>query len=111
MDVARRLINALEDKKAEDILLLDIRNVSTFADYFIISTGTSDRMLDALSDTVLRTAREDFQLHGKPEGHSAAGWLLVDFGDIVVHLFSPEQRDYYQLEELWEQGKVLLRLQ
>lgn len=111
MQIARGIVNTLEDKKAEDILLLDIQEVASFADYFIVSTGTSDRMLSSLAKSVVDTAKKEYQLRGTIEGQPEFGWVLVDLGDIIVHLFSPEQRDYYQLEELWQDGRVLLRLQ
>jgi len=68
-------------------------------------------MLDALAKSVLECARENFDLRGREEGVSSDGWLAIDLGDIVVHLFSPDQRDYYRLEQLWERGKILLRVQ
>jgi ribosome-associated protein len=68
-------------------------------------------MLNSLADVVRETAKQKFSIIGPIEGVPAAGWLLVDLGDIVVHLFSPEQRDYYRLEELWSEGKILLRVQ
>lgn len=68
-------------------------------------------MLDSLADTVLDSAKKSFKIIGRKEGNSEAGWVLCDLGDIVVHLFSPEQREYYRLEDLWSQGKVLLRVQ
>ncbi len=108
--MARALVNSLEERKGENLLLLDIQDVATFTDYFIIANGTSDRMLDALSNTVRDAARDQFKLHARSEGRPSDGWLVVDFGDIVVHLFSPDQREFYQLEKLWEHGKVLLRL-
>jgi len=101
----------LEDKKAEDILLLDIHEIASFADYFIICTGTSDRMLESLADAILETAAKRYDLNGKLQGLASSGWLVIDLGDIVVHLFSPDQRDYYRLEQLWDKGKVIVRLQ
>jgi ribosome-associated protein len=68
-------------------------------------------MLDALADGVLEKAREMHQVKGRSEGHASAGWVVVDFGSVIVHLFAPETRDFYKLEELWKEGKVLLRLQ
>jgi ribosome-associated protein len=100
----------LEDKKGENILLLDIRGVSDFAEYFVICTGTSDRMLQALADSVIEGLNQRFHLKGKIEGQSHDGWLLIDFMDVIVHLFSPDRRNYYHLEDLWAKGKVLLRL-
>jgi ribosome-associated protein len=85
--------------------------VVNFTDYFVICTGTSDRMLDALADATIEDIRKKHRRKGRKEGQSRDGWQIVDFGDVVVHLFSPDQRDYYSLEELWGEGKVLLRLQ
>lgn len=111
IDLARSTVTALEDKKGENIVLLDIVNVASFADYFIICNGTSDRMLESLADAVMQTAKQKFGINSSIEGEPNDGWLVVDLGDVVVHLFSPEQRDYYGLEKLWDRGKVLLRLQ
>ena len=104
------MVNALEDKKGEDITLIEILEISSFADYFVICSGTSERMLDALADEAEQNAKKNFGLNGRIEGTSQSGWMVVDLGDIVVHIFSQEQRDYYRLEELWSQGKVLVRL-
>jgi len=68
-------------------------------------------MLDALADAVLDAMREQYKKKGRKEGEARDGWLVVDYGDVVVHLFSPDQRAYYQLEELWSEGRILLRLQ
>jgi len=110
LEVARSIINALEDKKGEDILLLNIQEISSFADYFILCNGTSERMLNALADTVEKAAKKNFNINVRIEGTPRSGWIVVDVGDVVVHLFSPEQRNYYRLEELWAKGKVLVRL-
>jgi ribosome-associated protein len=104
-------VTVLEEKKGEDILLMDIREISDFADYFVICSGTSDRMLHALSHDVVEKIKETHQLRGRTEGLPEDGWILLDFGDVIVHLFSPDRRDYYRLEDLWGRGKVILRLQ
>lgn len=109
--MARTIVTSLEDKKGEDILLLDIHGISDFADYFVICSGTSDRMLQGLADGVLEQVRNQYDMRGRVEGSPQDGWLLVDYGDVVLHLFSPDRRDYYRLEELWGRGKVVLRLQ
>ena len=101
----------MEDKKAEDIILLDLRKIVTFTDYFIICTATSSRMLNALADGVVEKTRTEHKKKGRIEGTPDAGWMIVDYGDIVVHLFDAELRQYYKLEELWDEGKVLLRVQ
>jgi ribosome-associated protein len=105
------LVNALEEKKGEEIILLDIHEITSFTDYFIICSGTSDRMLDSLADIIEETAREKFDIRGKRQGNPSGGWIVLDLGDIVIHIFSPDQREYYCLEQLWEKGKVLLHLQ
>ncbi len=105
------MVTTLEEKKGENILLLDIREIANFADYFIICNGTSDRMLDALAREVVESAERLTEDHYKVEGRASDGWLLVDLGDIIVHLFSPDQRDYYRLEQLWEKGKILIKMQ
>ncbi|HTX91486.1 MAG TPA: ribosome silencing factor [Anaerolineales bacterium] len=109
--MAHTIVNALEDKKGEDILLLDIKDLTSFTDYFIICTATSSRMLNALADGVNEKTRQQHKKKGRLEGSPSTGWLVVDYGDIVVHLFDEELRRYYKLEELWKDGKVLLRLQ
>jgi ribosome-associated protein len=109
--MSRKIIEALEDKKGEDIVLLDIREIASFADYFVICSGTSDRMLQALADSAVEAVHKQYHMPGRIEGQPKDGWLLVDFGDVIIHLFSPDRRGYYSLEELWEKGKVLLRLQ
>jgi len=105
------IVFALEDKKGEDIVLMDIRESCDFADYFVICTDTSDRMLQALADGVAEKVHDQYDIWGHVEGMPRDGWLLVDYGDVVLHLFSPDRRDYYRLEELWSKGKILLRLQ
>lgn len=90
---------------------MDIREISSFADYFVICNGTSERMLQALADAALEGVHKTFDFWGRLEGVPRDGWLLLDFGDVILHLFSPERRAYYRLEDLWSQGKVLLRLQ
>jgi len=104
-------VNALEDKKGEDIVLLDLKELEIFTDYFVLCTGTSDRMLNALADSVVEDVNKKHRRKGRKEGLARDGWMIVDYGEIVVHLFSPDQRDYYSLEDLWGKGKVLLRLQ
>jgi ribosome-associated protein len=91
--------------------LIDIKNLAVFADYFIICSGTSDRMLNALADTVIEFVHTNHQISVHTEGEPREGWILIDIGDIIVHIFSPEQRNYYKLEDLWARGKILLHLQ
>jgi ribosome-associated protein len=90
--------------------LIDIRDISIFADFFVICSGTSDRMIQALSDSVIEEMKKEFNLRGRVEGLSEDGWLLTDFGEVILHIFSPDRRDYYRLEDLWREGKVLIHL-
>lgn len=111
LELAHTIVEALEDKKGENIVLMDLQNIAMFTDYFVICTGTSDRMLDALADAVIDKTREVAKVKGRAQGDPASGWVVVDFGGVIVHCFAPETRDFYKLEELWKEGKILLRLQ
>jgi ribosome-associated protein len=112
LEIARELVDLLEAKKADDILLLDLQEVCSFADYFVLASGISERTLEALKeDSVQHLKKARLKRIPSVEGSAAGGWVLVDAGDVVLHLFSPRQRKYYQLEELWKAGRVLLHLQ
>jgi ribosome-associated protein len=105
-------VDALEAKKADDIVLLDVQGLSSFTDYFVICTGTSERQLEALAEAATEVARKQHRLKSpRVEGHAASGWLLIDFRDVIVHAFSAEQRRRYRLEDLWHEAKVVLRIQ
>jgi len=108
---ARRIVDLLEEKKGEDILLLDLIGKCSFTDYFVICTGASERTLRALSDEVHQQLKQgELGMVGKVEGEAESGWILVDYGSVVLHLFTDEVRRYYSLESLWEDGKVLVHL-
>jgi ribosome-associated protein len=105
-------VETLEEKKGENIVLMDLQEHSIIADYFVVCSGTSDRMLDALAEAVTDTMRKTHRLKSpRVEGHSASGWLLLDYRTVIVHIFSVEQRKHYQLEDLWRETKTLLRIQ
>jgi ribosome-associated protein len=101
----------LENKKGENIILIDLQDIAIFADYFVICSGSSDRMIQALVDSAIDQVKKEFRINARVEGQSEDGWMLVDYGDIILHIFSPHRRDYYRLEELWSEGKVLLHVQ
>ena len=106
------MVDAVVDKKGSDITLLDIREQATFADYFLICNGENERQLQALADGLIEKAKHATQiLADGVEGEPRSGWLLIDFGDLVVHLFSPQKRDYYNLEELWDEAHIILHMQ
>lgn len=111
LEKAHLLVDVLEEKKAEKILLLDIHEITTIADYFIICNGTSDRMLQALSGAIRDFSKQELSIPITIEGDSRAGWMIADLRDVVIHFFAPDQRDYYKLEQLWNKGKRLVTLQ
>jgi ribosome-associated protein len=105
LDMAKLAVKALEDKKAEGILVLDIREVSILADYFVIANGTNIHQIQALADHVQEELHKaGFSLKAM-EGYRRAGWILMDYTDIVLHIFSKEDRSFYDLEHIWRDGK------
>lgn len=102
--VARKIATALDDQKALDIRVVDVSRNTSIADVMIIATGRSDRHLRALADTAAETARKNKLRVLGMEGERAGEWVLVDLGDIIVHLMHPNARAYYQLEKLWGDG-------
>jgi ribosome-associated protein len=111
LEIAKTIANALEEKKGESITILDIEEIAIFAEYFVICSGTTERMIQSLLDSAIDNVKKKHKISARTEGTSRDGWMLADFGDVILHVFSPAQRDYYQLEELWIEGKVLLHLQ
>jgi len=104
-------VEAAADKQAGDILLLDARGSCSFADYFVICSGESERQLSAIYDEIGHRLKKEGILPHHYEGTVDSGWLLLDFGDIIVHIFSPFEREYYKLDELWSQAIPVLRIQ
>jgi nicotinate-nucleotide adenylyltransferase len=111
LDVARRIVELAEDKKAADIVLLDLTGLTTLADAFVICSGGSERQLDAIADGILEGMRAERVRPIGREGTAASHWVLVDFGSVVVHIFTPPERDYYSLEKYWAQARTVLRVQ
>lgn len=111
LQLARAVVDVLDEHKGEDILLLDLREICSFADYFVLCTGASERTLRALAEEVLRRLKRDRRTAARgQEGEAESGWILVDYGEVIVHLFSKELRSYYRLEDVWRAGKVILRV-
>ena len=106
-EMARIAYNALSDKKGEDIKIIDITEISVLADYFLIANGSSDSQVSALVDNV----EEELHKAGHPlrqrEGQASGSWVLLDFGDIIVHVFDKENRLFYDLERIWKDGKTI----
>ena len=98
------------DKKAADIVLLRTSEVTTIADYFVICSGRSDRQLQALAGGILDELRKEGIRPLGVEGRGAARWVLLDYGSVIVHLFAPEEREFYGLERLWSNADQVVRL-
>lgn len=106
------MVDTILDKKGGDVLLLDIRDEVIFTDYFLICNGENDRQLKALAESIAEDAKNKADLAPWGiEGEASSGWVLLDYGALIVHLFSPDKRVYYNLEELWSNGHIVLRMQ
>ncbi len=112
LELAQGLVAAIADKKGEDIVLMDMRGHALFADYFVICSGTSDRQLKAITDAIVQAARKQFRAHVRHvEGEAQSGWVLMDMDDVIVHIFTPSQRRFYNLEGLWKEAQIILQVQ
>ena len=105
IEIARLAIRALEDKKAEEIKTIDISEVSVIADYFIIANGTNRSQIQALSDHVEETLGKAGVPLRQIEGYQNANWVLLDFHEVIIHIFDKENRLFYDLERIWRDGK------
>lgn len=106
-EMARLAYEALSDKKAEDIKIINIEGVSVLADYFIIATGTNRNQVQAMADNVEEELyKAGFEVK-QTEGYRSANWVLMDYGDIIVHVFDSENRLFYDLERIWRDGKTI----
>jgi ribosome-associated protein len=101
----------LEERQAQDIVLLDVRDVTLLADYFIICSGTSERQIRALSNGVSRELKAEVGRPLNVEGEAPGGWVLIDYGDVIVHIFASETRQLYDLEGFWQEAKTVVRIQ
>ena len=109
--LAHIIIDTIVDKKGSNIVLLDVREQSVFANYFILCNGENRRQIGALAASIRQEAKEQGMLDMHiVEGTSDSGWVLVDINGVIVHIFAPEQREYYNLEELWNESHVVLRM-
>lgn len=103
-----RIVMALEaagDKKAIEIVVLDLREIASFTDYFLITSGANERQVQAISDGIVETLKKSGSPALRVEGYKTAEWILVDYGDFVVHIFDEKARRFYDLERLWRESK------
>jgi ribosome-associated protein len=105
-ETLRIVLARLDDMKAEDTLTVDLRNKSSIADYMVVSTGTSNRHVGALADRVLKDLDEAGVPGVRVEGMPQCDWVLIDAGDVIVHVFRPEVRAFYNLEKMWAPGRA-----
>lgn len=111
--LARHIVDVVEEKQATEIVLLDIREQTSIADYFVIATVDNERQAKAIEDELLVNLRIEQNI--RPLGiegveNRGGGWALLDYGDVIVHLFTEEARDYYKLEELWSKANVVVKV-
>ena len=110
--LAQRIVDVAADRQASDILLLDLRAISPIADYFVICSGNSERQIEALEREIVDQLRNNEHVRPRQrEGAAASGWVLLDYGDVVVHIFSASEREFYRLEELWSAAPTVVRVQ
>ena len=113
LDLANQITDIIIDKQGEDVLVLDLRGITTIADYFVICSGGSARQLDALQSAIREGIKkaDERTLPLNIEGTPESGWILLDYGSVIAHLFNPSTRDFYQLEDLWLNARVVKRIQ
>lgn len=110
-DIARKAVEVSSDKQAADIVMLDLRGICSFADYFVICSGMSPRQIRTITDEVEQVLKAaGVRLHHQ-EGTDETGWVLMDFGDVLVHVFYPREREFYGLERLWRNATPVVRIQ
>jgi len=103
-------VDAASDKQASNVVMLDMREVCSFSDYFVISSGESERQIKAIGEEIEKALQEGGVTPRHREGTADSGWVLLDFGSVIVHIFAPAQREFYQLEELWSQATPVIRI-
>lgn len=107
-EIAQAISDFASDRKALDIVQLDLRGIVSYTDYFVICTGRSDRQVKAIHDAIHHGMKADHgMLPGRVEGVTQANWVLMDYADVIVHVFTPEMREYYRLEHLWGEAPAL----
>lgn len=101
----RIALSAAGEKKANDTVVLDLREIASFTDYFVITSGTNERQVQAISDGIVETLKKAGTPAARVEGYKSAEWILLDYGDFVVHVFDDKARKFYDLERLWRESK------
>ena len=101
-DLLALILNSLEDDKAEDIVQIDLRGKSSIGDYMVVCSGRSSRQVAAIAEKMVQRVKDATGVTARSEGRGAGDWVLIDTGDVIVHVFRPEVREFYQLEKMWQ---------
>jgi ribosome-associated protein len=109
-ELAHRIVEIASDKKGNDIVMLRMAELTTMADFFVICSGRSDRQVQALAGAIVNELRDDGIRPRGTEGRQSARWVLLDFGSVIVHVFAPEEREFYGLERLWSNAVQVVRV-
>lgn len=109
-ELAHAIVELAAGKKAGNVIMLDMREITLLADYFVLCDGSSPRQIKAIGDELLEKLKHQGSRLASVEGTPESGWMLLDFGSVIVHIFSPAQRAYYRLEELWQKAPVVVRV-
>lgn len=107
LEIVKKAVAALEDKKAEEIAVIDIQGISTIADFFVIANGTNQNQLGAMQDAVEEELYKSGVHARQVEGNSHSTWILMDYQDVIIHLFSREDRSFYDLDRIWKDGREI----
>lgn len=109
--LAHRIVDVASEKKASDIVLLNVAELTTMADFFVICSGASERQVQAVAEALIAAGEAAGRAPLGVEGLRTARWVLVDFGDVIAHVFTPDERSYYRLERLWGDAPIVVALQ
>lgn len=101
-ELLERIMTSLDDDKAEDVVQIDLRGKSSIGDYMVVASGRSTRQVSAMAEKLVDKLKQEFSLYSKIEGKDTGDWVLIDTADVVVHIFRPEVREFYQLEKMWQ---------
>jgi len=110
IEIAKKIVETAADRQASDVVLVDTRKVCSFADYFVICSGESERQIESIGQAIVELLKKESIVPHHREGAANSGWMLLDLGDIIVHIFSPFEREYYQLETLWSNAPIVVRI-
>lgn len=103
-ELLARILNSLDEDKAEDVTQIDLRGKTSIGDYMVVASGRSTRQVAAMSEKLMQKLKDDYGLSCKVEGKDTGDWVLIDTGDVIVHVFRPEVREFYQIEKMWMPG-------